>query len=41
MSKTLTRPASRLICFGGARRHTNAPPDNGITEVLPPDEYLG
>jgi hypothetical protein len=39
MSKTLTTPAPRLICFGSARRHTNAPPEVGLPEIEPPDEF--
>lgn len=41
MTKLLNLPQSRLVCFGEARRHTNAPPSVGQIELEPPEEFEG
>ena len=39
MSKTLTLPAVRLVCFGGARALTNSPTGQFDPEEIPVDLY--
>ncbi|HVI33757.1 hypothetical protein [Phenylobacterium sp.] len=39
MSKTLTLPALRLVCFGGARALTNSASGEVHPEEIPVDLY--
>lgn len=39
MSKTLTLPALRLICFGDARSLTNSPIGGAVPEEVPLESF--